>query len=83
MVARIADEASDDSVAVQSRPEIIGTDEEILAFLFLRKHMARPAGMNLKRPGKKIRSLREDVVITSDADDPTAPFKILQTAVHF
>jgi hypothetical protein len=36
MVARIADEASDDSVTIKCSAEIIGTDEEILASLFLR-----------------------------------------------
>jgi hypothetical protein len=73
MVTGIADQTRHHTVAVQSSTEIIGTDKEILAPLFLGEHMARSPGMKLKRSGEKIGGLRQNVMVTADTDDPSAP----------
>jgi hypothetical protein len=77
MVTGIADQTRHHTVAVQSRTKIVGTNEEILAPLLLGEHMPRPTCMELKRSREKIGGLRQNVMVTADPDDPSAPLQIL------
>jgi hypothetical protein len=66
VVARIAEQACDDFVAVKRGLEMIRRDEEIFSSLVFGQHMPGATRVNLKFAGEEIGSLWHDVVIPSD-----------------